>query len=396
MAVVSAVPPVGGWTRVYCCVTNGLLLLLAGALAVGSCWESQYVWPMVPIVGNLNFFRAVADMSHLYAMLILLYRVGWKRNAFGISFKTQELYLLVFCSRYLDLGTVFYSVYNATFKVAFILLTLLTRCLIRRAKPYRDDPKAAQQDAFPFWKWIVAPVFVIALICWYSGLTVPRGPRMKRSWSNVHDVRDHLIELFWGFSIILEPFAILPQFAMLHWHSDEFWYAEIETLLGRFVFYLGIYRALYILNWIYRSTHEPFYAHIWLAYVAGAVQSFFYADFAQFYILSKYYGRRVIPSPVRFLRHLAFWNVEPNHTLRARAAARAAAPLYPGNTDVENLLDQQDDELSPDIALNCFRSRKNVSVIPSDSYETAPKKYAILPDDDDDDIHEDAKVSDLV
>lgn len=38
----------------------------------------------------------------------------------GISLKTQELYAIVFLSRYLDLFTDFISVYNAIMKVVFI------------------------------------------------------------------------------------------------------------------------------------------------------------------------------------------------------------------------------------------------------------------------------------
>jgi hypothetical protein len=38
--------------------------------------------------------------------------------ATGISLKTQELFLIVFCTRYLDLFTRFIGLYNSTMKVS--------------------------------------------------------------------------------------------------------------------------------------------------------------------------------------------------------------------------------------------------------------------------------------
>jgi ER lumen protein retaining receptor len=46
---------------------------------------------------------------------------------------------------------------------------------------------------------------------------------------------------------------------------------------------LGIYRALYIANWVYRSYHEPFYQHNWIVYICGFVQTCLYLDFFYYY-----------------------------------------------------------------------------------------------------------------
>ena len=54
---------------------------------------------------------------------------------------------------------------------------------------------------------------------------------------------------------------------------------EVENLTGHYVFFLGAYRGLYILNWVYRSYYEQFYRHNWLVYVSGAVQTALYVDF---------------------------------------------------------------------------------------------------------------------
>lgn len=85
--------------------------------------------------------------------------------------------------------------------------------------------------------------------------------------------------MFWTFSIYLEALAIVPQLFLLQR------YREIENLTGHYVFLLGIYRALYIVNWVYRSYHEPYYQHNWIVYICGFVQTALYIDFFYYYFL---------------------------------------------------------------------------------------------------------------
>jgi len=56
-------------------------------------------------------------MAHLLSFLVLLFKVHGSRSVAGISLKTQELYALVFITRYLDLFWNFYSLYNSIMKV---------------------------------------------------------------------------------------------------------------------------------------------------------------------------------------------------------------------------------------------------------------------------------------
>jgi ER lumen protein retaining receptor len=92
----------------------------------------------------MNVFRLAGDMSHVVSIFILLLRLLASKQATGklelegfalaaarphssfpplglpcvwtlfsgISLKTQEMFLLVFITRYLDLFTTFYSAYN--------------------------------------------------------------------------------------------------------------------------------------------------------------------------------------------------------------------------------------------------------------------------------------------
>ncbi|CAM9649482.1 unnamed protein product [Ectocarpus sp. 8 AP-2014] len=70
-------------------------------------------------------------------------------------------------------------------------------------------------------------------------------------------------------------------------------YREVENLTGHYVFLLGAYRSLYIVNWVYRAQYEAGYQHHVLVYIAGLVQTLLYADFFYYYAISKYYGGRM-------------------------------------------------------------------------------------------------------
>lgn len=57
---------------------------------------------------------------------------------------------------------------------------------------------------------------------------------------------------------------------------------EAETITSHYLFALGSYRGLYIVNWIFRYSTEGFYDLI--AVVAGCVQTALYCDFFYLYI----------------------------------------------------------------------------------------------------------------
>ncbi|CAG8826094.1 2296_t:CDS:1, partial [Cetraspora pellucida] len=80
--------------------------------------------------------------------------------------------------------------------------------------------------------------------------------------------------VLWTFSIYLEAVAILPQLFMLSRTG------EAETITTHYLFALGAYRTLYLLNWIWRFYTET---HVDLiVWVAGIIQTALYSDF--FYI----------------------------------------------------------------------------------------------------------------
>ncbi len=57
---------------------------------------------------------------------------------------------------------------------------------------------------------------------------------------------------------------------------------EAESITSHYLFALGAYRGLYILNWVYRYYSEGFYDLI--AIIAGIIQTILYCDFFYLYI----------------------------------------------------------------------------------------------------------------
>ena len=211
---------------------------------------------------TMNLFRLAGDMSHVFSIIVLLLRLRVAKNAQGVSVRTHELFLVVFVTRYLDLFTTFYSLYNSFMKVLYIGTTASIIYTIRYKEPICSTYDKAQ-DTFLHWKFAVAPCAIIALIT-----------HLISNGISGFDA----IELLWTFSIYLEAIAILPQLITLQR------YREVENLTGNYIFFMGAYRGLYILNWIYRSYNEPFYRHHYVVYFCGILQTLLYADFFYYYI----------------------------------------------------------------------------------------------------------------
>ena len=91
--------------------------------------------------------------------------------------------------------------------------------------------------------------------------------------------------------------AILPQLFILQRTG------EAETITTHYIAALGLYRALYIPNWIWRyfteDTIDP------IAIVAGLVQTGLYADFFWIY-WNKSVARRRFSDPRRVMRGQKF------------------------------------------------------------------------------------------
>jgi len=209
----------------------------------------------------MNLFRLLGDVSHLVAILILLLKIWKTRSCAGISGKSQILFLVVFVTRYLDLVTNFVSVYNTVMKVFFIVSAAATVYLMYMKFRATYD---GNHDSFRV-EFLLGPVAILALV-------------LNQSFTPM--------EVLWTFSIYLESVAILPQLFMVSKTG------EAETITSHYLFALGSYRALYILNWIYRYHFEGTYDVI--AIVAGIVQTVLYCDFFYLYITKVMKGKSLV------------------------------------------------------------------------------------------------------
>ncbi|XP_014672890.1 PREDICTED: ER lumen protein-retaining receptor 2 [Priapulus caudatus] len=208
----------------------------------------------------MNVFRLSGDVSHLLAILILLMKIWKTRSCAGISGKSQILFALVYTTRYLDLFTSFISPYNTAMKVFFIASSYATIYLIYLKFKATYD---RNHDTFRM-EFLVLPVLVLAFVV-------------------NHDFTP--LEILWTFSIYLESVAILPQLFMVSKTG------QAETITSHYLFALGMYRALYIVNWVYRYYFEGFYDLI--AIIAGVVQTVLYCDFFYLYVTKVLKGKQL-------------------------------------------------------------------------------------------------------
>ncbi|KAE8077305.1 hypothetical protein FH972_015877 [Carpinus fangiana] len=204
----------------------------------------------------MNLFRLLGDMTHLLSIVVLLLKIRTVKSCAGISLKTQELYVIVFLTRYLDLFTKYYSVYNTAMKLVFLGTSIGIVWYMRYHKVVKQT-YSKDEDTFKHYFLILLSIILALLI---------------------HRAFD-VIEVLWTFSLYLEAVAILPQLVLLQKSRN------IDTLTGDYVFLLGAYRALYILNWVYRFLMEN-HKFRWIPWISGLVQTALYADFFYYYIKS--------------------------------------------------------------------------------------------------------------
>jgi ER lumen protein retaining receptor len=206
----------------------------------------------------MNIFRLTGDLSHLLAIIILLLKIWKTRSCAGISGKSQILFGLVYITRYLDLFTNYISLYNSFMKIVFIGASLATLYLMYiKFKATYDR----NHDTFRI-EFLLIPVTLLALLV-------------------NHEFTP--LEILWTFSIYLESVAILPQLFLVSKTG------EAETITSHYLMALGSYRALYLMNWIWRYYFEGFYDLI--AIVAGVVQTVLYCDFFYLYVTRVIRGR---------------------------------------------------------------------------------------------------------
>lgn len=193
----------------------------------------------------MNILRFCGDMTHSAAIAFLLFQLRFKKNAVDFSLKTQELYFVMFITRYLDLFTTFYSYYNSLLKISFISTSIYIMYLMRcPCDQLRHRIDFRHKDTFPAFR-VVLPILVLSIISHHR-----------------------LIENLWTFSIMLEAVAMMPQiFIVFNSHLD------VQNPVKIYILLIWLYRGVfYPLNWVYRSYHELYYQHHFLVYICAFIE----------------------------------------------------------------------------------------------------------------------------
>eukprot|EP01067_Filipodium_phascolosomae_P006470 Filipodium_phascolosomae@DN472_c0_g1_i1.p1 len=212
----------------------------------------------------MNIFRLAGDMLHMLSILLLLFKLNKSKSCIGISCKMQECYAIVFCLRYVDLLYSFISLYNTVMKVFFLVSTFYLIYLMRWKPPISQtyDKKA---DGLPYYFYLLPAAAVLGILT---------------------SEEKSVLEIMWTCSIWLESVSILPQLVLLQQLR------EVENLTSDFVTTMGLYRAFYILNWVYRYFVEGYVN--WIGWCGGIIQTALYIDFFYYYAMSKWYGQKLV------------------------------------------------------------------------------------------------------
>lgn len=211
------------------------------------------------VLGHTNLFRLLGDIVHLLSVFIILHKILRNRTCAGLSLKSQFAYSLVFTFRYVP-GLVtghFTSVYLVAMKLFFLVSSWYIVYLMRFNRQFKST-YSRDLDTLKM-RYIVAPCLLLCVPFHYE----------VETWGQ------YLLEIAWTFSQYLEAVAIMPQLLILtkQMERGERW----EILNGHYVASLGVYRALYVINWVYRYFVEGRFN--WVDTTAGVIQTLLFADF---------------------------------------------------------------------------------------------------------------------
>ena len=210
----------------------------------------------------VNAIQLVGDSLHLLSFVIIIYKIIRDRSCKGVSAKTFEIYLLVFCTRYLDLFMYFISLYNTIMKILFIGASVYILYLMRYNKKYSIDYDRIKDDSFPH-VYLIPFALIMTFI-------------IHKDWT--------WWGLTWSFSLWLESVAVFPQITIISNSNGTLAY------IAHYLAALGSYRFFYILLWIYR--YAKYRTLSWVSIFSGVLQVLLYADF--FYLYIKNYKQLII------------------------------------------------------------------------------------------------------
>lgn len=128
----------------------------------------------------ISFFSWLLNLYCNWISLLILVSM-WLSMCFelGISLKTQELYALVFATRYLDIFVIYISLYNTVMKLIFLGTSFSIVWYMRYHKVVRKSYDK-DHDTFRHY-FLVLPCFVLALLI-NNKFTFREVGRLTFSW----------------------------------------------------------------------------------------------------------------------------------------------------------------------------------------------------------------------
>ncbi|KAG1671013.1 hypothetical protein FOA52_014257 [Chlamydomonas sp. UWO 241] len=170
---------------------------------------------------------------HVVARILLLYKLLREKTCRGVSLKTQELLLLMYVARYIDILWRFDGIEAEVIKIVHIILAGAIVGLMRFS-PKVVETYDADCDVVPRAFMIVPPV-LLALV-FHKMLLV--------------------VELSHAFSWYLEAIVLIPQFVLL-WRRQKYarWVLGLVILLGT----EGLLDGMpYVLSWHASQSQHPY------------------------------------------------------------------------------------------------------------------------------------------
>lgn len=111
--------------------------------------------------------QLIADTIHLGSFLILLQQIKKKKSVEEISYRTMEMFLVVYIFRYSDLFIHYISLYNTVMKILYITLTGYLIFLIKFKMPYCLSYDK-NLDNFNHYKFLYPTAIVLTIIFHYN------------------------------------------------------------------------------------------------------------------------------------------------------------------------------------------------------------------------------------
>lgn len=244
--------------------------ILCGFAAVMSIF---LMWLVIEDHDNLF---VMSELVHFVGIGILAYKLMKKKNAGGISLRTQELTMIFLVVRLYCSFMMEYDVHTVLDMLTLLATGWVVYTLrFQLADTYQDD-----QDTIKTY-YVVVPCMVLAALA--------------------HPATNHplVFRILWALCVYLEAVSVLPQLRMMQNAK------VVEKFTAHYVFALGLSRFISCAHWILQVVDGDSFllraigSGLWPAMVlmSEVVQTFILADFCFYYIKSYAEGTGVIHLP---------------------------------------------------------------------------------------------------